>query len=284
MSGDGSRVQAALGEALSLGEQERWDEMADLLERALEAEPDDAYLLGWLGVAERERGRDGVAYEYFKRCVAQEPTDPQLLALAGSGLAAFDDPEAETALRAAALSGPELPTTRLQYGAYLSRAGLFRESIEQLEAALELDPEDPVVHSELAVALALQGEHARAVDRMEEALAMAPEDTWNRVILGLLHAELGDWEPAAEALLQAGESRTDDAEAQVASALAAAAAGWEDAAWEAIARAPFGAEGTDQQMIDEAEDRIAAGADSARTFLRESVGPMLLRERLMEPL
>ena len=84
-----------LDEALSLGDQERWEEMADLLASALEIDPDEPYVLCWLGVAERELGNDGSAYEYFRRCVAQEPLDPQLLAVAGSGLAAFDDPEAE---------------------------------------------------------------------------------------------------------------------------------------------------------------------------------------------
>ena len=44
---------------------------------------------------------DGVAYEYFKRCLAENPEDPQLLALAGAGLAAFDDPDAETPEEAA---------------------------------------------------------------------------------------------------------------------------------------------------------------------------------------
>jgi Tfp pilus assembly protein PilF len=61
--------------------------------------------------------------------------DPQLLALAGAGLAAFDDPEAEPTLRAAALTGPDLAVTRLHYGAYLSREGMFVEALEQLEAA-----------------------------------------------------------------------------------------------------------------------------------------------------
>lgn len=280
----GGPVEATLRDALELGDQERWDEMAELLTEALESHPDDAYLLGWLGVAEGERGRDGVAYEYFRRCLEEEPVDPQLLALAGSGLAAFDDPEAEHALRAAALSGPDISTTRLQYGAYLSRAGLIDEALEQLRAALELDREDPVIHAELAAALALSGDHAAAAARMEEALALAPEDTWSRVILGLLYMETEDVERAAEHLVHAASERTDDPEAQVLAALAATAAGWEGAAQDAIARAPYGAEGADAAMIDEAETAIAGGAEPARRMLRSSIGPSALRDRLMEPL
>ncbi len=275
----------ALEQALALGEEERWDEMAAVLEVALRDDPEDPYLLGWLGVAERERGNDGAAYEYFKRCVAQDPLDPQLLALAGSGLAAFDDPEAETALRAAALSGPDMPTTRLQYGAYLARAGLFEEALGQLRAAVELDPEDPVTHGELATALALKGDTAGAIDRMEQALDLAPDDSWNRTVLGLLHAEADDMERAAEHLLAAAQARTDDPEVQVAAALAAVAAGWDDAGHEALARAGYAIEDTgDRELIEEAEDRLASGAGAAREMLRDTVGPTVLRERLMEPL
>ena len=275
----------ALERALAFGEDERWDEMADALVRALRDDPEDPYLLGWLGVAERERGNDGAAYEYFKRCVAQDPLDPQLLALAGSGLAAFDDPEAETTLRAAALSGPDMSTTRLQYGAYLAREGLYAEALEQLRAAVELDPEDPVCHSELATALALKGDVAAAIERMEHALTLAPEDGWSRSLLGLLYAEDDDMEHAAEHLLMVSNTRVDDPEVQVVAALAAMAAGWDDAGHEALARAGYAAEEpADTLLIEEAEERLAAGADAARAMLRDSIGPSVLRERLMEPL
>ena len=241
----------ALERALALGEEERWDEMAETLVEALRDDADDPYLLGWLGVAERERGNDGAAYEYFKRCVAQDPHDPMLLALAGSGLAAFDDPEAETALR----------------------------------AAIELDPEDPVNHGELATALALKGDVAGAIEPMEQAIEIAPDDTWNRALLGLLHAEADDMEHAAEHLLVAARERVDDPEVQVAAALAAVAAGWDDAGHEALARAGLGVEeAADRELIEEADDRIASGADTAREMLRETLGPLMLRERLMEPL
>ena len=275
----------ALERALSLGEEERWDEMAEILVEALREDPEDPYLLGWLGVAERERGNDGAAYDCFKRCVAQDPLDPQLLALAGSGLAAFDDPEAETALRAAALSGPDMFTTRLQYGAYLARAGLHSEALEQLRAAVALDPDDPVGHSELATALALKGDVDPAIERMEHALTLAPDDGWSRSLLGLLYAEADDMEHAAEHLLMASSERVDDPEVHVVAALAAMAAGWDDAGHEALARAGYAAEApVEARLVEEAEDRLATGADASRGMLRDTIGPSVLRERLMEPL
>jgi protein O-GlcNAc transferase len=277
-------VEETLKEAMQLGEEQRFEEMARLLAGALQDEPDEPYLLGWLGVAERELGNDGAAYEYFKRCVAEEPLDPQLLALAGAGLAAFDDPEAEATLRAAALTGPELAITRLQYGAYLAREGMFVEALEQLEAAVQLEPDDPVVHGELGIAHALKGDYENAVAAMDRALQLAEDDSWTRVLIGLVLAEMGRGEEAAEHLLRAATERTHDAETQLLAALAAAAVGWDDAAQDALARAEFAEEGADPALQTEVDDRIAGGAERARAFLHDTVGPSVLHERLTQPL
>jgi tetratricopeptide (TPR) repeat protein len=276
-------VERVLDQALLLGEEERWDEMAELLLAGLEDEPDDPYLLCWLGVAERELGNEGVAYEHFKRSLAQDPLDPNLLAMIGSGLAAFDDPEAETALRTAALSGPELPAARVQYGAYLAREGLFDDALPHLRAAVKLAPEDPACHGELGIALALKEDYEAAIVPWEHALELAPDDSWTRILLGLVYLELRMLEEAAEALIQGAEERAEDAEAQILAGLAAATVGWDDAAHAALARLEY-AEGAEPGLIEETETRIVAGARPARELLVETVAPSALRERLRHPL
>jgi tetratricopeptide (TPR) repeat protein len=275
-----SGVPEILNEALQLGEEERWPEMAEALTLALRDMPDDPYVLCWLGVAEREMGRDGVAYEYFKRAWQEEPLDPELLAMVGSGLAAFDDPEAEAALRAAALTGPDVPVARLQYGGFLARNGMFEQALHHLQAAAELDPEDPAVHGELGIAYALQNNFVA----VSIALELAPDDSWTRVLLGFVQLETGEVEQAAEQLIRAAEERPEDAEAQVAAALAAAAAGWDDAAQTIIARVEYSAEQVDEEMLDEARDLIDEGGEPAMSFLTETVAPVALRERLTQPL
>jgi superkiller protein 3 len=279
-----SEVNAILQEALALGDEGRWDEMAAMLAEALQDDPDDPYLLCWAGVAERELGNDGAAYELFKRCIAQNPLDAQLLAVAGSGLAAFDDPDAERALRAAALSQPDLAMARLQYGAYLARAGLFEEALEHLNAAVSLEPDDPIAQGEVGTALALKGDMSGAAAAMESALDLAPEDSWTRVLLGLVYLESGRAEEAAETLVAAARDRIDDAEAQILAALAAAAVGWSDPAEEALARAEYAAEGADAEVLGDAADRIAAGEDPSRTMLMDDIAPSALHDRLTQPL
>lgn len=277
-------IEQILDDALALGEDGRWEEMATMLRHALEQHPDDAYLLGWLAVAEQELDNDGVAYELFRQCLAQEPLDPHLLALAGAGLAAYDDPEAETALRAAALTGPDVPMARLHYGAYLAREGLFDDALEQLRAAVELAPDDPSIHGELATALALKGDLDEAASVLETALDMAPDDDWARVLLGLIQVGRGEMEAGAEALIQGAQEREEDGEAQILAALAAAAAGWDDAAQDALARAGYAVEGREVSLMEEAEERILAGREEAERMLRETIGPSALRERLSHPL
>ncbi|MGH7466834.1 MAG: tetratricopeptide repeat protein [Longimicrobiales bacterium] len=277
-------LDQTLNEALALGDEGRWAEMAELLLAALRQQPDDAHLLCWLGVAYREAGQDGIAYQYFRRCWEQDPLDPHVLAMCGAGLAAFDDPEAEAALRAAVLSGPEVPIARLQYGAYLAREGMFESALEHLKAALELEPEDPATQGEFAIALALKGDYTSAVAAFERTLEQAPDDSWSRVLLGLVYSELEEAEPAAETLLQAAAERPDDAEAQVLAALSAAAVGWLDAAGTSLARAEYATENVDPELLEEAHERLEEGADAARAFLRETLGPAALHDRLLQPI
>ncbi len=277
-------LDQTLNDALALGDEGRWAEMAELLMSALRTEPEEPNLLCWLGVAYREAGDDGIAYEYFRRCWQQDPLDPHVLAMCGAGLAAFDDPDAEAALRAAVLSGPDVAIARLQYGAYLAREGLFEQALEQLNAALELEPDDPVIRGELAIALALKGDYPGAVTAFERALELAPDDSWSRVLLGLVYSELNENETAAEVLLHAAAERPEDAEAQLLAALAAAANGWDDAASTALAKAEYAEENVDPELLEEAHERLEEGAHAARTFLREAVGPAALHDRLLQPI
>lgn len=278
-------AEAVLQQAMELGEDGQWEEMARLLTESTRGQDEpDPYLLCWLGVAERELGNETAAYEAFKQCLAAEPVDPHLLAMAGSGLAAYHDADAEPALRAAALTGPDLAFTRLQYGSYLAREGMFTEALEHLQAAVRLEPEDPGALSELAIAYALKGDYARASVSMERTLELAADDSWTRLLLGLVYLELEEWEPAAEALLQAATERPEDGEAQLLAALAAAAVGWSDAAQDVLARAEYAGEGVDPELVADVEEAVEAGDAQARELLLDSLGPAALHERLAQPL
>lgn len=278
----GEAIEGIVAQAQSLAGDDLWEQAHAVLAQALEEHGDDPLLLCWAGLAAQRVGEEGEAYEMFRRALALEPQDPFVLASAGSGLAAVDDPEAERALRLAALTAPDFPFARAAYGSYLAREGLFDDAVAELEAARRLAPDDPLVHAELGIALLLAARTQEGLDALEEALSRAPGDSWLRGLFGLALVDAGRGEEGAEQLHQAAQERDEDVEVQLIAALAMAAEGWEDPAWEALARAGQAADSSDRELIAEVEDRVEAGAESAAEFLRQDLGPSLLRERLLQ--
>jgi Flp pilus assembly protein TadD len=279
---DEGAIDELVRDVEALGEEGRWDDAYERLREALADEGEDATVLCWLGIAAERLGREGEAYEYYRRCLATNPTDPFVLASAGTGLAAFDDPEAEGALRLAALTSPTVAFARTSYGAYLAREGMFAESLAELEAARGLAPDDAGVRLELGIALVLSGKRAVGVNELEESLARHAEDSWVRALYALALQDAGRTEEAAEELYRASLERPDDVELHLVSALASAAQGWEDESWNALARAEQAAEAEDRELIGEVEDALNTGAEAAEALLREDLGPSLLRERLLQ--
>ena len=275
-------VQELLGRAHSLADEGDWHGMADILRDHLSDFDDDPAVHCWLGVAERELGLSGVAYERFKRAIALDPTDPYVLATAGNGIAAFDDPDAERALRIAALTAPRLPLTRLLYGAYLSREGLVEEGLAELRAARELEPEDPQISYELGVAHALSSRLDDAADALADAVRLDPENGWTRVLFGLVLLEAARAEEGAGELISGARISEEDVDAQLAAALAAAAIGHDGVAYEMLERARLGAVAEDLELVTAVEERIDAGPEAAEQLLHEDFAPDLLRSRLQE--
>lgn len=272
-----------MAEASELGDAGDWEGAFEILAAEEEAHPEHPTLLCMLGVASRELGWDGQAYDYFRRCVHAGPSDPLVLVTAGTGLASLDDPEAESVLRLAALTAPSLVEARLSYGAYLAREGLTEQALAELHAARDLDPSDADVRAELGAAHLRAGEPAPGLEELGEAVSLRPEDTWTRVLyaLALQQSERGD--EAAEELYRASLDDESDGEAQVLAALACAAQGWEDEAWNALARAAQAQNAAAPALLQEAEEAVEEGSDAAAELLAEEVAPSLLRERLFAP-
>ena len=266
--------------ASELSDEGRWQEALALL---LELEPDhsdNATLLCMVGVVADQLGSTGMAVDFFRRTLEQEPTDPQLLTTAGAGLAAARHPDAEAALRLAALSAPDYLPARMHYGAFLARAGLFDEAFAELGAAQELDPEDGEVRRRLGIAYMLAGRGAEAVAELEIAAAEAADDPEATFLFGLLLIQEGDASRAAEELYPLGEVLAEDAESQVLLALLFAAEGWENEAWLALSRAEAATVRGDPEVVREVEEAIEAGEEASRTLLLQEVVPSALRDRI----
>jgi len=274
-------VDDLLRQALDKGDEGDWEGMAEELAQALELVPEDPRILCWLGVAEQELGLAGSAYDRFRDALRQDPADPFVLATLGGGLAHFDDPEAEAALRAAAMLAPDLPLARWMYGAYLSREGLFTEALRELEAGRALAPDDPVIAFELGVALALKGEMNAAAEALTAAVDLDPGDGWSLSVLGLVEMELGRSEEAVRDLTESARCRPEDVEVQFLAALAAHAGEWEDLASEMLERGRQLAEAGDLPLLEAVERSLLDGPEASRRLMVQEVLPGVLRDRLM---
>jgi len=278
---DVDSLQSRLTEASSLGDQGEWAGALQILLDLEEKHPNEAVLMCMIGVAARESGADGMAYDFFRRCVALEPSDPVLLTTAGMGIAASADPDAERVLRLAAISAPTVLDTRRNYGIFLARQGLYDAAIDELKAARALDSADLEVRFELGVACLLAGRVEEGLEHLGEALGRDENDPWEQALYGLALAESDRLEESAEQLHAASLVLVEDWEIQAAAALAAAAVEWADASWDALSRADL-SEGADRALLREVEERIDQGADSAREFLCNEMAAPLLRERLRD--
>jgi tetratricopeptide (TPR) repeat protein len=274
-------AEEVLREALALAEDGDWEKAATVLIQALESFPDDPAILCWLGVAEAELGLPGSAYDRFKAALALGPEDPHLLTTIGNGLARFDDPDAEAALRSASVMAPDLARARWMFGAYLSREGLYEEAIRELTAAAELTPDDPVVAYEVGVALALQKKLDLALEALTRAADLDPGDGWTQVVLGLVEAEAERIDEAARDLSTGARLRPIDVEAQLTAALACMAAGFEDLAYEMLERGRQTAVSGDLPLLEAVEERLEEGPEESQKLLNQDVLPGILRERLM---
>jgi tetratricopeptide (TPR) repeat protein len=273
-------LQELLDRALALADEGDWDGMAALLREHLTEHEGEPAVHCWLGVAERELGMEGVAYERFRRSLALGPEDPYVLATAGNGVAAFDDPDAEQALRTAALTAPDIALTRLMYGAWLAREGFAADGLRELTAARALDPDDAQIAYELGVARYLAGDLEGAADAMGDATSLDPADGWARIVLGLVLLESDRFDEAVGELTEGAELHPEDVEAQLAAALAAAATGAEDLAYGMLERARIRADDEDAELLLDVEERVDLGSDAARALLMDELAPDMLRRRV----
>jgi len=275
-----TELESRLLEGLRLTEEDRHAEAFEMLLGLEPDYPESPELLCTLGVLAAYVGSDGVSVDFFRRCLALEPTDPRMLVAAGSGLWRSGDPAAEPALRLAALTAPDLASARHQYGVVLIRSGLMDQGMEELEAACGLDPADAGIRRELAIAHLLGGRPSAAVQQLEEAVGMESDDADMRYFLALALLEGGETSRAAEELYPLGTILAEDGEIQVIISLACALEGWEEEAWLALSRAEAAGQPADTGILREAEEALETGEDAVRRLLLEELAPGALRERI----
>jgi tetratricopeptide (TPR) repeat protein len=122
---------------------------ADFL-KALELEPDQPYVLNYLGYSWVDKGLNlGKALDMIESAVDQRPNDGFIV-------------------------------DSLGWAHY--RLGDYREAVRHLERAVELQPDDPTINDHLGDALWHVGRHAEAEFQWHRALSLEPDETLEAAI------------------------------------------------------------------------------------------------------
>jgi hypothetical protein len=100
------------------------------------------------------------------------------------------------------------------------------------------------------------------------------------VVLGLLLLEADRFDEAVVDLAEGARLRPEDVEAQLLAALAASVTDTDGLAYEMLERARIRVEDEDLSLVATVEERVDRGADAARAFLMDELGPDALRRRL----
>ncbi len=144
---------------IALERAKQWDRAEKDFLKALELQPDQPYVLNYLGYSWVERGkRLDRAQEMIEKAVAQRPNDGYIVD---------------------------------SLGWVLYRMGQFDEAVDHLEKAVELRPQDAVINDHLGDAYWRVGRRHEARIQWNRALSLKPEDDLVPTIEGKLRSGLG---------------------------------------------------------------------------------------------
>ncbi len=219
---------------VALGDEERYDEAAAHLERALALAPRSPLAPGILAEVRRAQGRPSAAARLFRRALRRDPGSARWNAgLAGAQLDLEQPAKAVRSYRAALELDPSDARAIGNLGLALFHLGRTGEAVARYREALEARPDLASVRANLGIALLERGEDRAAVAELRRALEDGED-------LPLVRAHLG------RALLRSGRSEEGIAELERAARLDPEAAEYRALLAHALQEAGRGAEAAEQ--------------------------------------
>lgn len=161
-----------------LAREGRTDEMAELLDTAIEAAPDSRFLR-LLKAGERENAGDiEGAIAIYEELYEEDSSDVVIANNLASLLTSYsDDPEslARASTVARRLRGTDVPAFMDTYGWIAYREGNIEEAVPYLEGAVEGLPDDPIVRFHLGMAYAALDRTEAARSALEASIELAAD-------------------------------------------------------------------------------------------------------------
>ena len=183
--------------ALELHQSGKLEPAAQLYQKILFQEQDNASALHLLGVLHDQQGQHARAVEEIGRAVALQPNVPAFhanLAEAYRALGQFE--RAAGCCRMALRLWAEFPEAHCNLGLALQGLGRHAEAAEEFKHALRLRPDFAAAHNNLGITLRELGKFEDALEHFRRAVKFAPDYPPAHTNLGQLLLDLGHPEEA----------------------------------------------------------------------------------------
>jgi tetratricopeptide (TPR) repeat protein len=182
----------ALSAALALHQSGQLEPAAQLYQKVLVQDQDNASALHLLGVLHNQQGQHVRAVEEIGRAVALQPNVPAFhanLAEAYRALGQFE--RAAGCCRTALRLWPDFPEAHCNLGLALQGQGRYAEAVKEFEIALKLNPDFAAAHNNLGIALRELGKIEDALKHFTRAVQLAPDYPPARTNLGQMLLDRG---------------------------------------------------------------------------------------------
>ena len=186
------------------GMQNRFDELVELINKALELEPNYPEAHNYLGNALKQKGELMAAIDSYKIALKLNPNYPD--AHNNLGVALRDRGEIISAIvsyKKALSVKPGYPNAFNNLGIALKDQGDLMGAISSYKSALRLKPNSPDVHNNLGIALQGNGDLLAAIASYKTALKLKPDYSNAQNNLGSALQEQGDLMAAIESYRKA---------------------------------------------------------------------------------
>jgi tetratricopeptide (TPR) repeat protein len=219
------------------GMQSRFDELKELIKKALELNPNYPEAHNYLGNSLKQQGDIGGAIKAYNNAIQLNPSYAKAHNNMGVALQKQRDLAASidwynTAIRL----NSNFPEAHYNLANALQEQGNIDAAIASYNAALQLKPNYPEAHNNLGVALQEQGELAAAITAHNTALQLKPNFPEAHYNLGLTHQQQGDLDAAIASYNTALQLKPNYADANCNSSLTMLLGGdykngWEKYEW-----------------------------------------------------
>ncbi len=187
------------------------EEAVKTIERAVELDPKDVWVRGWLGRVLETVDKQRAANAYREAVEVDPEYGYAWFRLAKLLSRLREDEEGLQAILQAIEHGETHADAHFYAGLLLARGDRIAESVAQYRKAIEVSPEYANAHYNLGGQLFEQGKHEEALASWERAAALDREDIWAhaKVLRALTalgrHAEAIEWREKVYAIYDATE-------------------------------------------------------------------------------